>query len=48
MASLLTIAQIVFFLAFGLSYWWQFKHFGLIIAIAAVVIGLGLLFNVKW
>ncbi|HRH31196.1 MAG TPA: hypothetical protein PK950_00835 [Candidatus Paceibacterota bacterium] len=37
--SLLTIAQIVFFLVFGISHFYPFKYSREITAIAAIVIG---------
>jgi len=38
--SLLTIAEIVFFLAFGISAFFPFKHSQKIAAIAAIIVGI--------
>ena len=38
--SLLTIAEIVFFLAFGISAFFPFKHSEKIAGVAAIVIGI--------
>lgn len=37
--SLLTIAEIVFFLVFGISHFYPFKYSGAISAIAAIIVG---------
>lgn len=35
-----SIAQVIFFLTVGLSYFFPFAHSGLVIAIAALVVGI--------
>jgi hypothetical protein len=37
--SLLTLAQAVFFLVFGISHFYPFRHSGTIAAVAAIVAG---------
>lgn len=37
--SPLTIAEVVFFLAFGISHFYPFKHSRVISAVAAIVVG---------
>ncbi|MDB5254841.1 MAG: hypothetical protein JWL92_217 [Candidatus Nomurabacteria bacterium] len=41
--SLLTLAEVVFFLVFGISHFYPFKYSGQICAIAAIVVGILLL-----
>ncbi|MDD5050939.1 MAG: hypothetical protein PHV93_04375 [Candidatus Pacebacteria bacterium] len=41
--SLLTIAEVVFFLVFGVSHFYPFKYSQVISAIAAIVVGVLLL-----
>lgn len=38
--SILTIAEVVFFLAFGISHFFPFKYSGVITAVAAIVVGI--------
>ncbi len=38
--SLLMIAEVVFFLLFGISHFYPFKHSGDIVAVAAIIIGI--------
>ncbi len=43
--SLLTIAEVVFFLVYGISHFYPFKYSSAITAIAAIVVGILLLLN---
>ncbi len=44
--SLLTIAEVVFFLVFGISHFYPFKYSGVITAIAAIVVGILLIVRI--
>ncbi len=44
--SLLTLAQVVFFLAFGISHFFPFKYSQQICAVAAIVVGVLLLVKI--
>ncbi len=44
--SLLTVAEVIFFLVFGISHFYPFKYSGAICAIAAILIGILLLVKV--
>jgi len=44
--SLLTIAEVVFFLTFGISHFAPFKHSQIITAIAAIVVGVLLIIKI--
>jgi len=37
--SLLTLAEVVFFLVFGISHFYPFKYSAVIAAVAAIVVG---------
>ncbi len=38
--SILTLAEVVFFLVFGINHFYPFKHGGDIAAVAAIVVGI--------
>lgn len=44
--SLLTIAEVIFFLVYGISHFYPFKHSQTICAIAAIVVGVLLLVRI--
>ena len=44
--SLLTISEIVFFLVYGISHFYPFKHSQIICAVAAIVAGVLLLVRI--
>ncbi len=44
--SILTIAEVVFFLAFGISHFFPFKYSQVISAVAAIVVGVLLVVRV--
>lgn len=37
--SLISIAEVIFFLAFGISYFFPFKNSQMVCAVAAIVVG---------
>lgn len=45
--SLLTLAQVVFFLVYGISHFKPFRHSQMICAIAAIIIGILLILPLK-
>lgn len=47
MPSLFIIAEIVFFLVYGISHFFPFKYSQVIAAVAAIVVGVLLLVNLK-
>jgi hypothetical protein len=44
--SILTIAEVVFFLVFGISHFYPFKYSQVICAIAAIVVGVLLIVKI--
>ncbi len=44
--SLLTIAEVIFFLVFGISHFFPFKYSAVVTAIAAIVVGVLLVVRV--